>query len=403
MPGDKFNVSSLGLNVGGGADMTVEVQDYVLLYAAHGITYEIHLIDSPGFDDDIMGDVEVLKNIATYINITYKMKETLAGVLYLHDITKAKIGGVGKRNIRMLERLIGLDKFENCAIVTTKWQLVDLETAEARETSLRTDKDFFGSMLQTERRGHDASLCRYSPKNRQRALEIIKPFLKKKFTAEISLQMVASNGPKLPLGKTEAGKLAAENLEQLAQLQEENQQLRKARETLSKQFDESLYLEFKQKSKELRRKIRLHKAGRWIMRFTIVGGAVVATVLTLGPGAAAFAREPAYEKAVSGQRRDEKRAKANLEKDLQRKAKSRGGLLSAADPQWLWDSKVKSMEDLRSDRYSIKSASSEDLELKIAQTGGVVGFAAEEGMAESDLFLRDMKDISDDSFSEDSD
>lgn len=384
--------------------MTVEVQDYVLLYAADGIAYEVHLIDSPGFDDDIVGDAEVLKDIASYINIIYKMKKKLAGVLYLHDITKAKMGGVGIRNIRMLERLIGLDKFENCAIVTTKWQLVDLETAEARETSLRTDKDFFGSMLQTERHGLDASLCRYSPKNKQRALEIIKPFLNNAFTAEISLQMVASDGPRLPLGKTEAGKLVAENVEELAQLQEENGRLRSARKTLSKQFDESLYKEFKQKSKELRRKIRLHRAARWIMRFTIVGGSIVATVLTLGAAAPAFALEPAFEKIVAGQRRVEKRAKAKLEKDLQSKAQRGGGLLSAADPQWLWDSKVKSMEDLRSDRYSIQSASasSEDLELEIARTGGVIGFAAEEGMAESDL-IQDMQEISDDPFSEDSD
>ncbi|KAL9587462.1 MAG: hypothetical protein Q9203_003517 [Teloschistes exilis] len=369
--------------------VTVEVQDYVLLYAADGIAYEVHLIDSPGFDDDIMGDAEVLKNIASYINIIYKMKKKLAGVLYLHDITKAKMGGVGRRNIRRLERLIGLDKFENCAIVTTKWQLVDLETAEARETL--NDTAPTQASVATRRR------------IKQRALEIIKPFLNNAFTAEISLQTVASDGPRLPLGKTEAGNLAAENLEELAQLQEENGRLRHARKTLFKQFDESLYQEFKQKSKELRRKIRLHRAARWIMRFTITGGSLVATVLTLGAGAAAFALEPAFEKIAAGQRRDETRAKAKLEKDLQSKAQRGGGLLSAADPQWLWDSKVKSMEDLRSDRYSIKgaSASSEDLELKIARTGGVVGFAAEGGMAESDL-IRDMKAISDDPFSEDS-
>ena len=92
--------------------MTEEVQDYVLLYACHGMTYEVHLIDSPGFDDDIVGDVEVLKNIADYVNLTYKMKERLAGVLYLHDITTARMGGVGKRIIRMLEQMSGLEKFK---------------------------------------------------------------------------------------------------------------------------------------------------------------------------------------------------------------------------------------------------------------------------------------------------
>lgn len=381
--------------------MTEEVQDYVLLYAYHGTTYEVHLIDSPGFDDDIVGDVDVLKNIADYVNLTYKLKERLAGVLYLHDITKARMGGVGKRNIRMLEQMIGLDKFKNCTIVTTKWGSTNLQDAELRETTLRTDKDFFGSMLQTGQLTHDATLRRYSPKSKECALDIIKPYLRNKFTAKISKQMVARRGPKLPLGKTEAGKLVAENLEKLAQVQEENEQLRNAKHTLSKRFDENLFEEFRRNSKKLRRKIALQRSGRWIMRTTIVGGAIVATVLTLGPGAAAFALEPAYEKAVRGQRRDERHAKAKLEEDFKKKSKGGSGYLSAINPQWLWNSKVKSMDDLNSEGYSIKSRSSEDLELGIARVGGVVGVAAEGGMAMEDI-LRGAKEIVEDSVSEDS-
>ncbi|KAL9608269.1 MAG: hypothetical protein Q9167_006893 [Letrouitia subvulpina] len=381
--------------------VTEEVQDYILLYAFQGTTYEVHLIDSPGFDDDVVGDVDVLKNIADYVNLTYKLKERLAGVLYLHDITKAKMGGVGKRNIRMLEQMIGVDKFNNCTIVTTKWGATNLQDEELRETALRMDKEFFGSMLQTGQHTHNATLRRYSPKSKECALDIIKPYLRNKFTAEISKQMVASRGPKLPLGKTEAGKLVAENLEKLAQVQEENEGLRKAKLTLSKQFDESLFQDFRRDSKKLRRKIALQRSGRWIMRMTIVGGAIVATVLTLGPGAAAFALEPAYEKAVRGQRKDEKRAKMKLEEEFKEKSKGGSGSLSVVKPEWMWNSKVKSMEDLHSGQYSIKSRSSEDLELGVAKMGEVVGVAAEGGIAVEDILLG-AKEITKDSTSEDS-
>ena len=270
-----------------------------------------------------------------------------------------------------------------------------------RETTLRTDKDFFGSMLENGQPTHNATLRRYSPKSKERALDIIKPFLRNKFTAEISKQMVARRGPKLPLGKTEAGKLVAENLEKLTQVQEENEQLRNAKHILSKRFDENLFGEFRRNSKKLRRKIALQRSGRWIMRTSLVGGAIVATVLTLGPGAAAFALEPAYEKAVRGQRRNEKRAKAKLEEEFKEKSKGGSGYLSATNPQWLWNSKVKSMEDLNSEGYSIRSQSSEDLVLGIAKVGEVVGFAADGGIAMEDIMLG-AKEIAEDSMSEDS-
>ena len=98
-----------------GADIAVvtdKVQDYIVNIPQRGsnIVYEVHLIDSPGFDDGTVADCKVLTRIADFVNTHYKLKNTLAGVLYLHDITKAKMGGVGKRNLRMLENMVGNDK-----------------------------------------------------------------------------------------------------------------------------------------------------------------------------------------------------------------------------------------------------------------------------------------------------
>ena len=356
--------------------MTKDVQDYILFYQHRGTPYEIHLIDSPGFDDDVIGDADVLSSIADYVNTNYKLKEQLAGVLYLHDITKARIGGVGQRNIRMLEKLIGLEKFNNWTVVTTKWGCTTSpQDEQLREKSLGTDPDLFGSMLQ-ERQHQCATMKRFDPKSKGRALEIIKPYLGKAFTPQITRQMVDPKGPKLSLGETEAGKVVADYLKKLEQRNLELEKVQAAQSVLSQKYDETLFEEFKQKRKKLRRHIRLQRSGRWIMRTTIVGGAIVATVLTLGPGASAFALEPAYEKAVRGQRRKEARDKVELEEEFKKRSKD-ANYLKNVDARWLWNSKVRTLQDL-DDRYSVRSLSSDNL-LKVAKRGETVGFATEGG------------------------
>ena len=78
------------------------------------------------------------------------------------------------------------------------------------------------------------------------------------------------------------------------------------------------------------------------------------TIFTLGPGASAFALEPAYEKVVCRQRKAVKKAKEHLEKRHR-----------------------LSLQDL--DAYCLKSARSDLDTWKIVKQGGVVGSAALEG------------------------
>lgn len=211
------------------ASVTEEVQDYVLCYTHNNTLYEIHLIDSPGFEDGTLVDTQVLSDIANYINTNYKLKKRLAGVLYLHDITKAKVGGVGQRNLRMLEKMIGQEKYSNCTLVTTKWGCTtNPQDEEERAETLRTDTKFFGEMLGN---AQHARMAR--PKTRASALEIILPYLNNKFTPQISQEMVDPQGPKLPLEKTEAGKVIADNLEKLTQTNLELEKVQHAQETLS--------------------------------------------------------------------------------------------------------------------------------------------------------------------------
>ena len=331
------------------------------------------MIDSPGFDDGPVSDVRVLSQIAAYVNTIFKLKKKLAGVLYLHDITKAKMGGVGLRNLRMLEEMIGKESYDNCTLVTTKWGCTNNPQDEAkREETLSEKEKFFGGMLQSPRQ---AKMDRFHPNTKERALEIITPYLKKKFTLHISREMADPHGPKLALGNTEAGKVVAdnvENVEKLAQTKQEVANVQHAQEILAQTYDETLFEEFNKKRKKLRRKVNIQRSTRWVMRTTIVGGAIAATVFTLGLGASAFILEPAYETVVRPQKKAEKQAWKDLKEDFVKKSQN-ASALKDADPDWMSDKHVKKLHDL--EVYGLKSEASDSHIMEVAQQGKVVGFA----------------------------
>ena len=288
----------------------------------------------------------MLSNIVTYLNMNYKLKKRLAGVLYLHDITKAKMGNVGEQNVRMLENMIGSENYSNCTIVTTKWGCTtDPKGEEDREKTLKMTEKFFGGMLDNP---SHAEWKRFHPKTKETALEIIIPYLDSKFTPQISHEMVNPEGPKLTLGETKAGEVILGDLEKLAKTKQKLVRVNLAQEILSQKYDEKLFGEFNRKRKRLRRKIRAQKSGRWILRITIVSGAIVATVFTSGPGASTFALLPVFEKAVASQRKKEnkevKALKAAFVKESQQ------GQLKNTNPDWMWDKNVESIEDLK--RYT---------------------------------------------------
>ena len=356
--------------------VTEEVQDYILYYQCKGVLYEVHLIDSPGFDDGLVSDARVLKRIADYVNTIFKLKKKLAGVLYLHDITRAKMGGVGERNLRVLEKIIGKECYDNCTLVTTKWGCINNPQDElAREKTLSEKEKFFGGMLQSPQH---ARMERFHPKTKEKALEIITPYLEKKFTLHLSREMADPRGPKLALGDTEAGKVVAdnvENMQKIAQTRQELARVQQAKEILAHRYDENLFAEFSQKRKTLRRKANMQRSARWVMRTTIVGGAIVATVLTLGPGAFAFALEPAFEKAVSTQRKAEKQAWKDLKADFVQKSQN-SSALKDIDSNWISDKHVKHLDDL--ERYGLKNGGSDVDIMKVAQQGRFVGLATSE-------------------------
>ncbi|KAI0696930.1 P-loop containing nucleoside triphosphate hydrolase protein [Cytidiella melzeri] len=104
-------------------------------------------IDTPGFDDTTMSDVEVLKKLALFLSTIYDHGYQLSGIIYMHRISDRKVGGTSRKNLNMFRKLCGEDALRNVAFVTTMWDQEDPERAAARERELASRDEFFKPML----------------------------------------------------------------------------------------------------------------------------------------------------------------------------------------------------------------------------------------------------------------
>ncbi|KAI0091158.1 P-loop containing nucleoside triphosphate hydrolase protein [Irpex rosettiformis] len=110
---------------------------------------DIVLIDTPGFDDTTVSDIDVLKHMSGFLSITYEHGYKLSGIIYLHRISDNKVGGISRRNLTMFRKLCGEEALRNVAFITTMWDsFVDQEPAVVRERELANRNEFFRPMLQ---------------------------------------------------------------------------------------------------------------------------------------------------------------------------------------------------------------------------------------------------------------
>ena len=54
-------------------------------------------MDTPGFDDDRMSDPEVMEMIYNTIQTLYQGDKLVKGLIYLHEITQSRVGGLASR------------------------------------------------------------------------------------------------------------------------------------------------------------------------------------------------------------------------------------------------------------------------------------------------------------------
>ena len=70
----------------------------------------------------------------------------VTGIIYLHEISQARMFGTARKNLEMFRKLCGDEALGNVVLGTTKWGDVSLEKGQQREQQLGSD--YWKEMLQ---------------------------------------------------------------------------------------------------------------------------------------------------------------------------------------------------------------------------------------------------------------
>ncbi|KAL0632566.1 hypothetical protein Q9L58_008543 [Maublancomyces gigas] len=93
------------------------------LYIATLASREILLLDTPGFDDSAVGNLEILNEIVAslYMFALQPREINTQGVIFLHDIGETRFAGSQRKTLELLKAMVGEKAMKNVVIGTTMW------------------------------------------------------------------------------------------------------------------------------------------------------------------------------------------------------------------------------------------------------------------------------------------
>ncbi|KAI4209097.1 MAG: hypothetical protein LQ351_007933 [Letrouitia transgressa] len=175
------------------------------------------LVDTPGFNDTVRSDTEILTTLAEWMKASYDENMLLSGIIYLHSISDSRMTRASVQNLRMFRKLCGDDNLNHVILATTKWGITPHEDALRREHDLTSEEGFWSIMKAA------GSLARRFENSTESATALVKEILSKdaKFVPKIQREIM--QGKKLV--DTEAG---AELNGAFVKLQREHEKEKKA-------------------------------------------------------------------------------------------------------------------------------------------------------------------------------
>lgn len=163
------------------------------------------MIDTPGFDDTIRSDTQILTEISRVLAVQYESGLKLKGVIFFHRITDIKMSGTSMKTLQICRKICGQDALKNVMLVTTRWSEVDKSIGAQREEELRTN--FWKFMLE-----FGSTMARYHG-DQDSAVAIASQLLQRD-TVILDLQReLVDNNKKL--SQTAAGALVNDDIEEL--------------------------------------------------------------------------------------------------------------------------------------------------------------------------------------------
>jgi len=209
---------------------------------------EVQLIETPGFDDTDRSDVDILANIAKWVQRASYLRKHLSGIIYLHRIVDIRMEGSSVKNLRMLRELCGEKNFSNVILCTTMWDKVDEEEGRRREEELKSKETFWGNLV-----SRGAQVMRHrGPDFTASARKIAESFIQKD---TIVLQLQEELGLNGSLSDTSAGRVLTSEIEDMKRKhQEEMEALGEEMKASSDKVEIELLKEYHEKEIEGLRK-----------------------------------------------------------------------------------------------------------------------------------------------------
>ena len=179
---------------------------------------------------------------------------TLCGLIYLHRITDQRMGGSSLKSLRIFEKLCGEDNFENVALVTTMWGLLQSEearsTGEKREETLKVTDEFFGKMVD-----NGASMTRHEG-DPGTAYDIVEALASRERRVVTSIQREMVDEHKI-LMETSVGRFLQDDLHMMRRrLESKQDELQEALEDARREQDEDLESAISDQKRECEKRIK---------------------------------------------------------------------------------------------------------------------------------------------------
>jgi len=162
---------------------TTHIQSYILLHPKYP-DRRLVILDTPGFNSTLGDETNILHRVSLWLARCYRgMAQTVAAVIYLHEMTQARLQRTPLRALKLWcdKRGIG-----NIVLVTARWDEIPTELGEHRERLL---KDEWANTIQEGR------MCRLL-ETRDSARSVLELVLQQVTTESGGVERLSSNYPR---------------------------------------------------------------------------------------------------------------------------------------------------------------------------------------------------------------
>lgn len=173
-------------------------------------SFNITLLDTPGFDDGRKPDIVLLEDFIRFLGHFSFRGLPLSGIIYLHRINDNKMQGSAQQSLNLLSELCGHDFLKHVVLTTTMWDTIDESVGVRREKDLK--EAFWSDLIKS------GAKCGRHYDNKGSAIEIIEMILREPLSRDEMPDILRESWrEEKALAETNAGRVYFKDLRKKAE------------------------------------------------------------------------------------------------------------------------------------------------------------------------------------------